>query len=157
MTLLGTICLSQAWETGAQTSQLNQLAALEWNQAWVRSMPLGANVAAAYGSLTNHGSQSVTITGVRSSLGTEAQLHKSVTRNEQQQMVHLHTIELDAGKTLTFAPGKHHIMMSGITTEVSEGSQVQLCVEHNRGSPICTFAPVTREAPSEVHLHNVHH
>ena len=43
--------------------------------AWVRSLPPGTAVTVAYGSLMNHGNDTVTIINVTSTTGTEAQMH----------------------------------------------------------------------------------
>ena len=43
---------------------------LHWRDAWVRSLPPGTAVTAAYGSLMNHGSDTVTIVNVTSTTGT---------------------------------------------------------------------------------------
>ena len=55
---------------------------LHWKDAWVRSMPPAAQVTAAYGQLMNHGDEMVTITGITSTVGVEAQMHDVIAEGD---------------------------------------------------------------------------
>ena len=130
---------------------------LHWRDAWVRSLPPGAAVAAAYGSLMNHGSDTVTIVNVTSTTGTEAQMHDVIADGDQRKMVRRNSVDIAPGKSLVFEPGGRHIMLLGITDAPEEGSDVALCAVSAMGTEACTPAPVSRQASGETEPHGHHH
>lgn len=130
---------------------------LHWNNAWVRSMPPAAQVTAAYGQLMNHGDETVTITGVTSAVGAEAQMHDVVADGDQRRMTPLTSVEIAPGEALTFQPGGRHIMLLGVVETPSEGSQVKLCALSKLGHQACTQARVERQAPATHDAHTGHH
>ena len=130
---------------------------LLWRDAWVRSLPPGAAVTAAYGSLMNHGSDTVTIVNLTSTAGAEAQMHDVIAERDQRKMVRLNSVDIAPGESLVFEPGGRHIMLLGITDAPEEGSDLALCALSAMGTEACTRAPVTRQAPGETEPHGHHH
>ena len=130
---------------------------LHWRDAWVRSLPPGAAVMAAYGSLMNHGGDTVTIVNVTSATGTEAQMHDVIADGDQRKMVRLNSVDIAPGESLVFKPGGRHIMLLGITEAPEEGGDLALCAVSARGTKACTRAPVTRQSPGETEPHGHHH
>jgi copper(I)-binding protein len=130
---------------------------LHWRDAWVRGLPPGAAVTAAYGSLMNHGSETVTIVNLTSTTGAEAQMHDVIADGDQRQMVRLNAVDIAPGESLVFEPGGRHIMLLGITDAPEEGSDLALCAVSARGTEACTRAQVTRQAPEETQPHGHHH
>ena len=128
-----------------------------WEGAWVRSVPPGAVVAAAYGNLVNRGDTAVTVTAVTSSLGTTAQMHDTVANGDQRRMVHVHAKTLAPGGTLVFAPGGLHIMLMEFTEAPAEDDEIELCAVTLDNNALCTRAPVRRDAPVSSHHDSGHH
>ena len=114
---------------------------LRWDNAWVRSMPPGTEVAAAYGRVTNDGDQTVVITAISSSAG------EVIADGDQRRMVQLNAVSLAAGESTEFKPGGQHIMLLGVTTPPPEGSLVKLCLLTTNNAESCTSVPVQRKAP----------
>ena len=130
---------------------------LHWRDAWVRSLPPGTAVTAAYGSLMNHGSDTVTIVYVTSTTGTEAQMHDVIADGDQRKMTQLNSGDIAPGESLVFEPGGRHIMLLGITDAPEEGSDLALCALSAMGTEACARALVTRQAPGETKPHGHHH
>ena len=130
---------------------------LHWRDAWVRSLPPGTAVTAAYGSLMNHGSDTVTIVNITSTTGTEAQMHDVIADGDQRKMMQLKSVDIAPGESLAFEPGGRHIMLLGITDAPEEGSDLALCALSARGTEACTRVPVIRQAPGETAPHGHHH
>ena len=130
---------------------------LHWRDAWVRSLPPGAAVTAAYGSLMNHGSDTVTIVNVTSTTGTEAQMHDVIVDGDQRKMTQLNSVDIAPGESLVFEPGGRHIMLLGITDAPEEGSDSALCASSTLGTEACTRAPVTRQASGDTEPHGHHY
>ena len=128
-----------------------------WEDAWVRSAPPGAAVAAAYGRLVHDGPEPVTITAVTSTLGAAAQMHDIVANGDQRRMVLVDARTLAPGEALVFAPGGLHIMLMEFEQAPAEGAEIQLCALTQNNNAICTAAPVRRDAPGSAHHDSGHH
>ena len=128
-----------------------------WEDAWVRSVPPGAAVAAAYGSLMNQSAAPITITAVTSTLGAAAQMHDIVAEGDQRRMVHVETKTLAPGEALVFAPGGLHIMLMEFEQAPNEGDEIELCALTQDGTASCTAALVRRNAPASSHHDSGHH
>ena len=129
----------------------------QWEDAWVRSVPPGAAVAAAYGSLINRSPAPIAITAVTSNLGAVAQMHDTVAEGDQRRMVPVETKTLAPGEALVFAPGGLHIMLMEFEQAPNEGDDIELCALTQDGSAICTEAPVRRNEPAPSHHDSGHH
>jgi copper(I)-binding protein len=166
MTSRNSLLRGKAKSTGHGTATLTCLALLSaapfahaqellhWKDIWVRSMPPGAEVTAAYGQLMNHGDQPVMLSGITSEVGTEAQMHDVIADGDQRRMVQLTSVEIAPHETLVFAPGGRHIMLLNVTSPPAEGTSVEICAVSAAGSKACTQAPVQRQAPMD---HMGHH
>lgn len=128
-----------------------------WEDAWVRSVPPGAVVAGAYGRLVHRGAESVTITGVTSSLGASAQMHDVIADGDQRRMVAIDATPLAPGEALVFSPGGRHIMLMEFEQAPAEGDKIELCAVTEDKAAICTMAPVRRGAPESSHHNSEHH
>ncbi|MDG2460865.1 MAG: copper chaperone PCu(A)C [Luminiphilus sp.] len=131
---------------------------LRWEGAWVRSVPPGASVAAAYGKLVNDSMRAFTVTGVTSALSADAQMHDVIAEGDQRRMVPLDSVTVPPGASMAFVPGGRHIMLMGFDEPPREGAAVQLCAIASSRDPVCTEARVQRQAPmSHVDYSGDHH
>ena len=130
--------------------------ALHWKEAWVRSMPPGTQVTAAYGMLMNHSDETVTISQLTADVGSEAQMHDVIADGDQRRMVQLETADIAPGASLTFEPGGRHIMLIGVAETLPEGGQVEICAMSAAGAKACTQAIISRQAPGEDNTHGAH-
>ena len=130
---------------------------LHWQDVWVRAMPPGAQVTAAYGKLMNHGSETVEISALSSSVSGETQMHDVIAEGDQRRMVQLMSVELAPHETLIFEPGGRHIMLLDMSNPPSEGSVVEICALSAAGTQSCAEAAVERQAPARHEEHTGHH
>lgn len=139
---------------------LSAIAAQEsarWEGAWVRSVPPGAAVAAAYGSLMNQSNEPITVTSVTSTLGSAAQMHDIVANGDLRRMVPVDARTLAPGEALVFKPGGLHIMLMEFEQAPVEGDEIELCALTQDHDAICTMAPVQRDARASAHHASGHH
>ena len=139
---------------GAVTAQAAEM--LHWKDVWVRSMPPGTQVTAAYGELMNHSNQTVTISKLTADLGSEAQMHDVIAEGDQRRMVQLEAANIAPGASLVFEPGGRHIMIIGVGESPAEGSRVDICALSTAGTRACTQAKVSRQAPGAHDSHDHH-
>ncbi len=130
---------------------------LHWQSVWVRAMPPGAQVTAAYGNLMNHGDETVQLSGIRSSVSGEAQMHDVMAEGDQRRMVQVMSVEIEPHATLVFEPGGRHIMLLEVSNPPTEGSTVEICALSAAGTESCTQATVERQAPNGHENHTGHH
>ena len=129
---------------------------LHWKDAWVRSMPPGAQVSAAYGMLMNHSDQTVTLSTVSSEISGSAEMHEVIAVGDQRRMAELESIDVAPHETLIFEPGGRHIMLLDIAATPVEGENVEICAVSAAGSRACTEAAVRRQAPAADDTHANH-
>ena len=130
---------------------------LHWKDAWVRSMPPGAQVTAAYGMLMNHSNQTVTLSTVSSEISGTAEMHEVIADGDQRRMVELESIDIAPHKTLIFEPGGRHIMLLAMVAPPNEGENVEICAVSAAGPRACTEAAVRRQAAAADDTHANHH
>ena len=130
---------------------------LHWKDAWVRSMPPGAQVSAAYGMLMNHSDQTVTLSTVSSEISGTAEMHEVIAEGDQRRMAELGSIDIAPHETLIFEPGGRHIMLLDIAAPPVEGETVEICAISAAGTRACTEAAVRRQAPEAQESHANHH
>jgi periplasmic copper chaperone A len=119
---LATVCLVLS---GCGASAHAQPPALSAQDAWIRATP-GSDVAAAYLTLHNGGTQTLVVVGVRSPRAQMAMIHETKVVNGRSRMEPREPLSVRAGETLRFAPGGLHIMLHGLTHPLAPGEEVPL-------------------------------
>lgn len=115
--------------------------------AWVRAMPPGRPMTAAYLRVDNPSEATVTVTSVRASAG-EASLHESRAVDGQMRMRELSELPVPAGGSAILEPGGLHIMLMGLESTPKEGDTLTLCLSSG-SEEVCTEAPVLRNPPAQ--------
>ena len=118
-----------------------QTRTLSAQDAWVRATP-GSDVAAAYLTLHNAGTQPVVVVGVRCACASHAMIHESTLSNGQSSMRPREPLAIAAGATLRLAPGGLHIMLEGLTRALTPGEQVPLELLLDGGNSLSVSARV---------------
>ncbi len=122
------------------------VAQLEVSDAWVRAMPPGQRMTAAYLNIENTGTEAVTLTGVSSERG-DASLHETRTEDGRSRMRAVDELNLPVSQRLAFRPGGMHIMIMGLEETPREGESLRLCLETSIGET-CFPAPVRKGPPA---------
>jgi periplasmic copper chaperone A len=102
-----------------------QPVALTAQDAWIRATP-AADVAAAYLTLHNSGTQPVVVIAVRSPAAAAAMIHETTLVNGQSRMRAHEPLRIAPGETVRFAPGGLHIMLHTLARPLAAGEQVPL-------------------------------
>ena len=111
-----------------------QPAALAAEDVWIRATP-GADVAAAYLTLHNNGTQPVVVTGVRSAAAAAAMIHEtSLVKGESTMRAH-EPLRIAPGETVRFAPGGLHIMLH-LKHPLAAGDEVPLTLLLDSGASV---------------------
>jgi len=116
-------------------------ASLRAEDVWVRAMPPGQRMTAAYLRIVA-GGEPVEIDGVSSPIG-DASLHETQTVDGRSRMVEIEKLSLGPGETVELAPGGKHIMLMGLERTPEVGELVPICLI-SEGDSMCADAPVLR-------------
>ena len=125
----------------AGAAALAQDAALTASDAWISVAP-GADVAAAYLTLHNGGTQPVVVRGVGSPRAATAMIHETRLVNGQSTMRAHEQLRIAPGETVRFAPGGLHIMLQLKDATLTPGQQVPLTLQLAGGATLTVTALV---------------
>lgn len=96
--------------------------------------PPGANVAAAYFTLTNPGKDTLTIFGVQSAGSEKTELHLSKVENDVAKMIKQDQLTIDGGESLKFMQGGYHVMFMGLRVPLKSGDTLDLVLQTSSGN-----------------------
>ena len=115
--------------------------ALTAQEAWIRATP-GVDVAAAYLTLRNAGTQPVVVTGVSSPAAESAMIHETKLINGASTMRPHESLRIAPGETVRLAPGGLHIMLHWLKRALAAGDEVPVTVLLEGGGSVTTLARV---------------
>ena len=124
------------------------------NDAWVREVPPGSSVSAAYMTIQNKGNDDQLI-AISSDFSETAELHTSkVDDSGVATMEMINVLDIPSGKTVELKPGGMHIMLIGIKEPLVGKESVNLKLEFNQAGDIQIEVPVKKSAGNTYHHHN---
>lgn len=109
---------------------------------WVRAMPPGMKMTAAYGIINNQGSDSVEIVSFSSDSFATVSLHRSLIVNGVTKMEPLPLLKLDGGAVTVLKPGGLHLMLENPIGEISPGHRIGLTLKTASGETFQFSIPV---------------
>lgn len=99
---------------------------LEFLNGWVRALPPGAGMTAAYGELHNPGNETVWLEAYDSDAFANVSLHLSIIEDGVSRMQEQSAMEIAAGQSIVLEPGGLHLMLMRSTREVRPGDEVEI-------------------------------
>ncbi|CAA0078461.1 Uncharacterised protein [BD1-7 clade bacterium] len=128
------------------------------NDAWVRGLPPGQPVTAAFLSLHNTGDSVVSLEQVSSPVAKRVELHSHAMVDGTMQMRKVEQLSLQPDETLVLAPGGYHLMLFGLQRPLRDGEEVQLnlCFDQTCVKVTAPVVSVLKES-SHVHSGHAHH
>lgn len=117
-------------------------AAITAQQAYVREMPPGQPVTAAFMQLQNNGAEAVVLVGAVTDSAERVEIHAHRHNNGMMRMEQVDSITVPAAGEFSFKPGAYHLMLINITRPLAEGDTVRLKLEFTNAEPIFIDLPV---------------
>ena len=114
---------------------------LSAQDAWIRATP-GVDVAAAYLTLHNAGTQPVVVSGVSSPAAGAVMSHETTLVNGRSTMRVHEPLRVAAGETVRFAPEGLHIMLHMLKRPLAAGDEVPLVLLLEGGGSLTVMARV---------------
>lgn len=111
--------------------------------AWARASILASRPGAAYLSLTSDtGDRLLSVT---SPVAGQVMIHAAETdANGVTRMIHVETLDLPSGQTVTLAPGGMHLMLMGLGAKLDEGTRFLLTLTFEMAGEITVEVPVLK-------------
>jgi len=106
---------------------------LSLDNGWVRGMPPGTNMTAAYGRFINSGADTIEITSFESDSFASVSLHQTTIEDGTSRMQELKHWSIEPGATAVLEPGGLHLMLMQPTREIVAGSTVELSLISTSG------------------------
>lgn len=127
-------------------------------EGYVRAMPPGQPVSAAFMTLSNAGKQVRTVVAFSTPVAARAELHRSVREGDQVRMEELAQLTIAPGEQVKLAPGGLHLMLIGMQRSPSPGDEVSVTVQFQDGEKIEARLPVVdMRSKAAEHQHHHHH
>jgi copper(I)-binding protein len=117
------------------------LGQLEISDAFVRAAPAG-DVSALYFTVTNDGDADDALVGAHVDIAGAAQLHETVTENNQSMMRPVERIDVPAGGEAVLEPGGYHVMLMDLKEELREGERTKVVLEFEKAGSVTLEVPV---------------
>ena len=114
MIVLMGLCATAVW-AGTQ---------LQAESGWVRAVPPGQQVTAAFVSIKNPTAQRCAIISAQSSAAEKIELHRHIHSDGMMRMRPVPSVPLPAMGQVEFAPGGYHMMMFGVDREINHSDKV---------------------------------
>jgi copper(I)-binding protein len=107
------------------------------SQAWSRSSPKGAKVAAGYIAIENHGTATDRLLSASSAVAAKVEIHRM---SMQDGIMTMRPVEdglaIPPDQTVTLAPGGDHIMFVGLNAPFEEGQRIPVALRFERAGRI---------------------
>jgi periplasmic copper chaperone A len=142
------LCLSASLYAGTAAEDL--LA----EGAYVRAVPPGQPNSAAFMDLTNKGETGHVLVAAESNVSKVAELHTHSMEGGMMKMRPVEKIDLPGGQTVKLQPGGLHIMLIGLTRQLSPGEDVEITLVFEDGSRDTLQAPVKTVQQTMEHHHH---
>ncbi len=110
------------------------LADIQISGAYIRATPPGAANTAAFMTIRNTDTETVTMTSAESNAARSTELHTVIKAGEVMKMRQVDGIEIPAQGDLELRPGSYHVMFVGLDEAVNEGDDVALTLNFSDGS-----------------------
>ena len=133
------------------------LADVNVESAYVRAVPPGQMNSAAFMQLNNQGTENISLVAAKSQVAKNVELHTHTQDNGVMRMRQIEKISLPAGEAVKLQPGGMHIMLIGLTQNLTAGENISLSLEFSDGSAQALEIPVqaimTMEKAGEKMMH----
>ena len=103
------------------------------SDARVVQPPPGANVAAAFFTISNPGTEPLFITDAQSNIAKQVEVHLSSVVDDIAKMEKQASVEVPAGESLDFKHGSYHIMFMGLNKDLKSGDNLDLVLNTSEG------------------------
>lgn len=96
------------------------------SDAYIRGLPPGQTVTAAFMTLTNGLNQECRLVGATSPVASSAEIHAHTHQNGTMSMRPVDEVVLPKGGSISFEPGGYHLMLFGLQKSLLDGEEYRV-------------------------------
>lgn len=112
------------------------------SDAYIRGLPPGQTVTAAFMTVNNHQDKDCKLVGVTSPIASSAEIHEHSHKNGKMSMRRVDSLVIPAGGNVSLVPGGYHLMMFGLESSLKEGDEHTLTLSFEGCEELSIVAPV---------------
>jgi periplasmic copper chaperone A len=138
-------------DTGAPAAPVTP--AVSVTDAWARASAGAATTGAAYVMLVG-GAEADSLVAVSTPIAATAEVHETTSDNGVSRMRPVPAVAIPPGRTVTFAPGGFHIMLTGLRQTLTAGQSFPLTLTFAHAAPVTVTVqvrPLGHGAPTGGH------
>jgi copper(I)-binding protein len=128
---------------------------IEVHEAWIRPAAKGDN-GAVYFVIHNHSSEVDELVGISAEIATAAEIHESKMNGDIMQMNRLESVPLEAYAELEFMPGRLHVMLVGLKSDLKLGDEIGIVLHFKTYEDIRVMVPIRESSVPEDHSSEDH-
>ena len=121
------------------------------SDAWVRATPPGKMMTAGYASLENVSKEVITITGVSAEAAGHTSLHETRIERDRSTMRPVAQLSIEPGERISLKPGGLHIMLMKLSEPLTDGQNIDICLELENNDSLCSAFSVARQHKAAHH------
>lgn len=133
---------SRSQPTAPAAAQGTSAVQVQIENPWIPQPPPGAEVAAAYFTLTNTGRQPAVLVAIDCPLAAAAMLHRTSIVAGESRMRMVERLTIPPGRSATLAPGGLHVMLHQLKRALRVGERVPLVLHFIGGRELRIEATV---------------
>lgn len=138
--LLFCLCCFQAV---AETVMENTATSLiEVKDGYIRGLPPGQAITAAFMRLQNTSNKDIEITNVQTPIAERAEFHQHIHNSGMMSMRKLDSITVPANGQFVLKPGGHHLMLFNLNRFLQDGDTAEMTLHFEGGDILTVTLPV---------------
>ena len=110
--------------------------------AWARATPPGAGTGAVYFVIENGSAKSDRLLKLKTSVAASAEVHRTEIVDDIARMREVTVLHIAPGEKIEFAPGGHHVMLTGLEKPLVAGKTFVLELVFEVAGPRRVVVPV---------------
>jgi len=115
------------------------------SDAWVRAMPPGSMMTAAFFKITNPTDKTLIIKAITSDLAGDCSVHRTINENGLNKMIAVDQLQISPHSSIEFAPGGLHVMIMALKKPLIIGSPFPLMIHFEEGGSVMVNAKVLKQ------------
>ncbi len=121
-----------------------QLHAQEVTDSWIKAVPPGLKMSAAYMKITNSTSKDMYLTHVKTIIAEYPELHTHEEKNGIMKMRQVKKVLIKAKESTELKPKSFHVMLIQLTRKLKIGELIKLDLFFSNGAKRTVMAPVKK-------------
>jgi len=124
--------------------------------AWTRETPPGVTTTAIYLTIANKSTADIKLIAATTEVSNRVELHTHKMQGDLMKMEKIDAITIPADSKASLMPHGDHIMLFNLDVALKEGEVVTIELSFDNGQSLRVDAPVNKQPPTAMHMHNKH-